>query len=361
MPEELINKVKPLMEDEAMSELKVSKASKALTNVRVWIVAMLTYFETLKIVNPMRETARVMTEKLNVVMAALKVKEDELQEINDKLDYLNSQLNESVSEATRLGDELDGCQKQLYRAQKMIVGLQGEKERWTETVAKLGIQQQMINGDCLIGSGMLVYSGPFIMQYREALEDLWRNKTKEVGVKFTEGITMKQLLGSDVTARMWNVNGLPGDNLSVENGIIMFGSRRWPLMIDPQTQANKFIKNMGRSENDCLSVYKLSDKTLIKNLEIAIPLGRWVLIENIGEYIDPALEPILLKNLTKQGTSYYLKLGDKSVQWNEDFKFFLTTTLPNPHYSPETSVKVSILNFAITPSGLEEQMLNNFV
>jgi dynein heavy chain len=132
-------------------------------------------------------------------------------------------------------------------------------------------------------------------------------------------------------------------------------------MIDPQTQANKFIKNMGRSEGDCLSCYKLSDKALIKNLEIAIPLGRWVLIENIGEYIDPSLEPILLKNLQKQGTSYYLKLGDKSVQWNEDFKLFMTTTLPNPHYSPETSVKVSILNFAITPSGLEEQMLNNFV
>lgn len=219
----------------------------------------------------------------------------------------------------------------------------------------------MINGDCLIGSGMIVYSGPFISEYREQLEDMWRNKTKEVGVKFTEGITMKQLLGNDLTTRMWNVNGLPGDNLSVENGIIMFGSRRWPLMIDPQTQANKFIKNMGRAENDCLSCYKLSDKTLIKNLEIAIPLGRWVLIENIGEYIDPALEPILLKNLVKQGTSYYLKLGDKSVQWNDDFKFFLTTTLPNPHYSPETSVKVSILNFAITPTGLEEQMLNNFV
>jgi len=123
MPEELINKVKPLMEEEAMSEQKVRKASSALVNVRVWILAMLTYFETLKIVNPMRETARIMDEKLKVVMAALKVKEDELQEINDKLDYLNAQLNESVSEATRLSDELDSCQKQLYRAQKMIVGL----------------------------------------------------------------------------------------------------------------------------------------------------------------------------------------------------------------------------------------------
>jgi len=39
----------------------------------------------------------------------------------------------------------------------------------------------------------------------------------------------------------------------------------------------------------------------------------------------------------------------------------MTTTLPNPRYSPETQVKVTILNFAITPAGLEEQMLNQFV
>jgi len=54
-------------------------------------------------------------------------------------------------------------------------------------------------------------------------------------------------------------------------------------------------------------------------------------------------------------------MGDKTVPYNESFKFFLTTTLPNPLYSPETSVKVTILNFAITPAGLEEQMLNQLV
>jgi dynein heavy chain len=35
--------------------------------------------------------------------------------------------------------------------------------------------------------------------------------------------------------------------------------------------------------------------------------------------------------------------------------------LPNPHYSPETQVKISLLNFAITPFGLEEQMLNQLI
>jgi dynein heavy chain, axonemal len=56
-----------------------------------------------------------------------------------------------------------------------------------------------------------------------------------------------------------------------------------------------------------------------------------------------------------------IKLGDKAISYNEDFKFFLTTTLPNPHYSPETQVKINLLNFAITQFGLEEQMLNMLV
>jgi dynein heavy chain, axonemal len=98
----------------------------------------------------------------------------------------------------------------------------------------------------------------------------------------------------------------------------------------------------------------MSDGNLLKYLEIAIQYGKWVLIENVGEELDPALEPILLKQVEKG----MLRLGDKSITYHQSFKFLMTSTLPNPHYSPETSVKVTILNFAITPFGLEEQMLN---
>jgi len=116
IPDALVKKVVPLTEREEMTEARVKGASQDLLPVRIWVKAMIKYHEVLKIVNPMRETARIMDEKLKVVMAALKVKEDELQEINDKLDYLNAQLNESMAEATRLSVELDSCQKQLYRA-----------------------------------------------------------------------------------------------------------------------------------------------------------------------------------------------------------------------------------------------------
>ena len=49
-----------------------------------------------------------------------------------------------------------------------------------------------------------------------------------------------------------------------------------------------------------------------------------------------------------------INLGDKELNYSQDYKLFLTTSLPNPHYSPEANVKVTIINFAITPSGCEE-------
>jgi dynein heavy chain len=47
-------------------------------------------------------------------------------------------------------------------------------------------------------------------------------------------------------------------------------------------------------------------------------------------------------------------IGEKTLTYSDKFKLFMTTTTPNPHYPPETFVKVTIINFAITPSGLEE-------
>lgn len=52
-----------------------------------------------------------------------------------------------------------------------------------------------------------------------------------------------------------------------------------------------------------------------------------------------------------------MKIGDNTIPYNDQFRFFMTTKLSNPHYSPEVQVKVSLLNFTITLAGLEEQLL----
>ena len=106
-----------------------------------------------------------------------------------------------------------------------------------------------------------------------------------------------------------------------------------------------------------LAVIKLSDSTYVRTLENAIQFGFPVLLENIGEELDAILEPILQKQTFKQQGVEYLKLGDNVIEYSSDFRFYMTTRLRNPHYLPEISVKVCLLNFMITPQGLEDQLL----
>lgn len=95
--------------------------------------------------------------------------------------------------------------------------------------------------------------------------------------------------------------------------------------------------------------------------EKAIQFGQWVLLENVQQELDAALEPILQQDIKQSGSGYTISLGDKTLNYDERFRIYFTTTISNPIFSPETSVKVTIINFAITPSGLEEQMLAQIV
>ena len=122
-----------------------------------------------------------------------------------------------------------------------------------------------------------------------------------------------------------------------------------------QGQANKWVKNMEKQNK--LSVIKLTDSNYVKVLETAIQMGKPVLLENILEEIDAILEPILLKNIYKQQGVLYLKFGEEILEFDEGFRFYITTRLRNPHYLPETAVKVTLLNFMITPQGLQDQLL----
>ena len=68
-----------------------------------------------------------------------------------------------------------------------------------------------------------------------------------------------------------------------------------------------------------------------------------MLLENVGEEMDPALESLLLRQTFKQGGALCLKLGDSIVEYCPDFRLYITTKLRNPHYLPETAVKVTRL------------------
>ena len=105
--------------------------------------------------------------------------------------------------------------------------------------------------------------GPFPADYREALNKLWFNRVKELELPHDEDYEFCQFLGNKATIKKWQGDGLPIDQFSTENGVCITKGDRWALNIDPQTQANSWIKRMhGKS----LNVIDVNDKKLISKL-----------------------------------------------------------------------------------------------
>lgn len=96
IPDALIAKIKPMMEKEELSEAKIKNASGALVAVRIWILAMITYHEVLKIVNPKRAIAAEMGAKLAIVQANLSEKQAKVREINAKLEKLQNEMDSLI-------------------------------------------------------------------------------------------------------------------------------------------------------------------------------------------------------------------------------------------------------------------------
>ncbi|XP_071037846.1 dynein axonemal heavy chain 3 [Parasteatoda tepidariorum] len=275
--------------------------------------------------------------------------------VTDKLQELNDTFTSKTKEKKDLEENLELCEQKKERATKMIEGLGGEKDRWNAAAENLQLAFNNIVGDVLLSSGVIAYLGAFTVDFRQECISSWLELCKDYSVPCSGSFSAVETLGDPVLIRAWQIAGLPVDNFSVENSIIVKSGQRWPLLIDPQGQASKWIKNMEKESN--LKVIKLSDTNYIRVLESALQFGHPVLLENIAETIDPVLEPILTKAVFKEGGMEMIKVGDNIVPYSKDFRFYVTTRLQNPHYLPEISVKVTLINFMITPLGLQDQLL----
>ena len=356
IPPKIVTEIKrDFMNNEEFDPVKVAKASKAAEGLCRWVGAMITYDRVAKIVAPKKAALLEAEAKLAATMAALDAKKAALQKVEDELQALQDNLNAAKQKKVDLENQASNCDQKIGRANQLLDGLGGERERWGVFADQLGEKFIKLTGDVLISSGVLAYLGPFTAVYRQKQTNSWVQLLKDNNIPCSDVPTLTSTLGDPVRIRQWNIDGLPTDSFSIDNGIVVFNARRWPLMIDPQAQANRWIRNMEKENN--LQVKKLTDTNYLRTLENSIQFGSPVLLENVGEELDPSLEPLLQKQLFKQGGVNCIRLGDATVEYSEHFRFYITTKLRNPHYLPEVSVKVTLLNFMITPEGLEDQLL----
>ncbi|TYZ65733.1 hypothetical protein PybrP1_011994 [[Pythium] brassicae (nom. inval.)] len=298
IPAATLKKLGKSVADPGMAVEVVAKVSRAATSLCMWVHAMDVYSRVAKEVGPKRETLERMNTMLADANAVLQEKQRELRLVNESVARLETQCKDTVDEKDRLARDAEVTEKRLVRAEKLIAGLSVEGARWKESVALLATSIRALIGDTFLAAACISYYGPFTGGFRARIVARWLASTQELGIPCSAGYSL---------------------------------------------------------------VTKMTNANLLRALETCIRNGKALLIEDIDEALEPALEPILQKAVFKQGGRLLLRLGDADVDYDPSFRLFLTTKLPNPHYLPEVYIKVTVINFTVTMDGLEDQLLGDVV
>ena len=266
-----ISRVNAYFKNPDMTIDNMSKVSTAGKGLLTWVVAISKYYDVAKNVEPLKAKVKTMEkeaaktakelEELNTMLAALQV----------ELDALNKNYGAANAELTELTETAMLMEKRLTAASALILGLTGERTRWTKDVETLGVQEAKLVGDCLLTSSFLSYAGAFSATYRAAVTGALVEDVRTRQIPYTDPADVEGLLVNDATVQSWVAQGLPADGNSVQNGILTMGASRFPLCIDPQQQAVGWIKRSFAEEG--LTVKTLNESDFMKHLELAIQVS----------------------------------------------------------------------------------------
>ncbi|KAJ0174233.1 hypothetical protein K1T71_010379 [Dendrolimus kikuchii] len=335
----------------------MQQISKAGYGLLKFVIAVLGYCAVYKEVKPKKDKVEALEKEYTEACNYLASLNREIDRLQKTLDGLNHKYETAMLRRQELQEETDLMMRRLVAADKLMSGLSSEQKRWTEDLAALYVEQSRLIGNCLLAASFLSYAGPFSFSFRQTMiyED-WLGDVMERGIPLTTPFTIERNLTNEVEISGWNSEGLPPDELSVQNGILTTRASRFPLCIDPQTQALTWIKKKEAKNN--LKVLSFNDPQFLRQLEMAIKYGMPVLFQDVNEYIDPVVDNVLEKNIKVESGRAFVMLGSSEVDYDPHFRMYLTTKLANPQFNPAAYAKAVVINYTVTVQGLEDQLLS---
>lgn len=346
---------KTYMTDNSFMPHIVAKASSAAEGLCKWVRAMVSYDEVAKVVAPKKKKLAEAQTECDEAKAFLHEKRQTLAALNAKLAALNDSLQQTLQKKLNLEMEVTTCTAKLIKAEKLIDSLGGEKSHWIQCAHTLQMNYDNLVGDMLFSCGIIAYMAPYNTSFRDEMLIKWKEFMETSNILYTKTYDFVSVLGVEVDINYWQLCGLSKNRFATENAIILNNSEQWCLFIDSQNQINQWIKKM--EEKNDLRVVKLTDSDYMSLIEQNIEAGNPVLLENIGEKLEIALEPILLKNIYKD-EDWYIDIGAKSVRYSQNFRFYITTRLSNPNYAVDVFGKLTIIDFSMPDGTLRDKLLD---
>ncbi|GAB0197572.1 dynein axonemal heavy chain 17 [Grus japonensis] len=355
IPEACLKAFQPYQSDPSFDPEFIMSKSMAAAGLCSWCLNIVRFYEVFCEVEPKRLALEEANAELAEAQEKLSRIKNKVADLNANLAALTAEFEKATAEKIKCQQEADATNRVVTLANRLIRGLASENVRWAESVEMLREQEKTLCGDVLLVSAFVSYVGYFTKKYRaELLEKHWVPFLSglAVPIPITPGLDPLSLLTDDADVAAWSNQGLPGDRTSTENATILCNTQRWPLVVDAQLQGIKWIKNKYGEE---LRSIRLGQRSYLDTIEQAVSEGQTLLIEDVGETVEPVLDHLLGRTTIKKGR--YIRIGDKEVEYHPRFRLILHTKYSNPHYKPEVQAQCTLINFLVTREGLEDQLL----
>lgn len=359
MNDETIELLQPYFNAPDFNYQSAKKASGNVAGLCNWARSMCDYHQVAKFVGPKIAKLRQAEAELSVATKEREAAEADLAVVQGRLDEMQKEFNAAMTHKKALEDDAASTRRKMANATALISALGGEEARWSQQCAALDESLRVLVADCVLASSFVSYLGPFNRKFREELMNDFTEICSSFGVEGTKNLALNGFLAEETEVGQWAVEGLPTDDLSIQNGILVSRASRYPLLIDPQGQGRAWLTKKEASAG--LVMTQTNDKRFRTQLENCLIHGTPLLIENVEEDVDPSLDVILEKKWVQKGSQLVLVLGDKEIDVSPNFRLYLTTRLPNPRFSPELSARVTIVDFTVTRAGLEDQLLGRLI
>ncbi|CAF1051829.1 unnamed protein product, partial [Rotaria magnacalcarata] len=337
---------------------QITVKSAAAGGIYTWLDNTLKFHTVYLEVKPKQIALDVANEELSraqqafsKILARVQILEDCLTEENLKMQRALAEKDDAVRTKERLAHQID-------LAERLVDGLASSRIIWTKRVETFKNDLETLLGDALLTSTFISYAGYFSRSYRISFVNKWRSviaATKGI-IPMRVDLEPLSIMIDDADIAEWMNQGLPADQTSYENAAILIYCLRWPLMVDPQGQGIRWIKNLFI---DKLITLRYNSKGYLDRVEAAVRRGDTLLLECIEENIDSILEPIINRNLIRKGK--IVKFGDKEIDYHPNFRLIMQTRLANPHFRPEIQAQTTLINFSTSRDGLEAQLLAEIV
>lgn len=241
--ESTLKKLKKYVDTPNFTPEAIEKVSRACKSMCMWVIAMELYSRVFRLVAPKRKRLEEAQLSLEETRAKLAEKAASLAQVELQLTDLKTSYDISVASRLSLVQKMGETTRRMMRANKLTSALADEQVRWTESIGHLNEKIISLVGNSFLSSACIAYFGAFTLKFRSELVEGWISKCGELGIPVSASFNLADDLADPSVIRDWTMQGLPQDSLSTENAILVSRTRRWPLLIDPQGQANRWIRN----------------------------------------------------------------------------------------------------------------------